>query len=68
MKGGWCWKQDPCAIALNGHLYLDSVKGRVKGETLIDVYDLKQRKAMGTVVAHGTFDRDDNNSCFLINN
>jgi hypothetical protein len=60
--GGWCWYQDPRALAHNGTLFMGSVKGIDKGEALIGVYDLKAKKALGSVVANPSFDRDDHNS------
>jgi hypothetical protein len=60
--GGWCWYQDPRAIAHAGKLFIGSVRGNGDGEALVGVYDLAAGKAMGSVVVHPKFDRDDHNS------
>ncbi len=61
-EGGWCWYQDPRAIAHDGKLFMGSVRGNGKGEALVGIYDLNTRKSLGSVTMHPSFDRDDHNS------
>ncbi len=60
--GGWCWFQDPRAIIHEGQLFIGSVRGNGNGEALVGVYDLEKDEALGAVVLHPEFDRDDHNS------
>ncbi len=61
-EGGWCWYQDPRAIAHDGRLFIGSVRGNGDGEARVSVYDLKAGKPLGAVTAHPKFDRDDHNA------
>lgn len=60
--GGWCWFQDPRAIAHGGKLFIGSVRGNGSGPALVGIYDLARDKPLGTVVMRDHFDRDDHNS------
>jgi hypothetical protein len=60
--GGWCWYQDPRAIIHNGILFMGSVKGCDTGPALVGIYDLKEKKPLGTVLMQDNFGHDDHNS------
>jgi hypothetical protein len=60
--GGWCWFQDPRAIVHEGKLFMGSVQGHATGPALVGVYDLAERRPLGTVVMQDDFDHDDHNS------
>jgi rhamnogalacturonyl hydrolase YesR len=60
--GGWCWYQDPRAIVHDGKLFIGSVKGNGSGPALVGVYDIEKGEALGTVLMHDHFDKDDHNS------
>ena len=61
-EGGWCWYQDPRAIAHDGKLLIGAVQGNGSGPALVGLYDLKAMKRIGTVTMHDNFQRDDHNS------
>ncbi|VGO18097.1 BNR-4 repeat-containing protein [Pontiella sulfatireligans] len=60
--GGWCWYQDPRVIAHDGKLFIGSVKGNDSGPALVGIYNLDQKKPIGTVLMQDNFDKDDHNS------
>ncbi len=61
-EGGWCWYQDPRAIIQDGKLFMGSVQGNGSGPALVGVYDLHQKKPLGTAVMHDHFQGDDHNA------
>jgi hypothetical protein len=61
-EGGWCWFQDPRVIIHGDKLFIGSVQGHASGPAAVGVYDLKQRKPLGTVVMRDNFRHDDHNS------
>jgi hypothetical protein len=61
-EGGWCWYQDPRAIAHRGKLFIGSVRGNGNGEALVGIYDLQAKRPVGAVTMHSRFDKDDHNS------
>jgi len=60
--GGWCWYQDPRAIAHDGKLFIGSVKGNGSGPALVGIYDFEAEKSLGNVLMQDRFGRDDHNS------
>lgn len=61
-EGGWCWFQDPRAVASNGMLLIGSVKGNGRGEARVGIYNLKTKESLGSAIMHSSFGRDDHNS------
>ena len=61
-EGGWCWYQDPRAIAHREKLFIGAIRGNENGEAQVGIYDLKARKPIGIVTMHSRFDKDDHNS------
>lgn len=61
-EGGWCWYQDPRAIVDDGKLFTGSVQGNSFGPALVGVYDLRQKKSLGTALMQDNFEHDDHNS------
>ena len=52
-NSGWCWFQDPRAIAHNGKLFIGEVAGNGSGAASVGVDDLQRKRPLGNVLVHG---------------
>jgi rhamnogalacturonyl hydrolase YesR len=61
-ESGYCWFQDPRVIVNDGKLIIGAIQGNGTGPAHVGVYDLDEKKQLGTTLMQDKFHRDDHNS------